>query len=182
MQKKTNIEKQKAEILANLVFNLLPKCQQKETWLAENNGVLLAELKCLRLFETNNKINNKFIANYLNMSQSRSTRIVDGLVKKGYLIREEKPEDRRNIEVALLKKGKILTNKLKKDYINLHSTILDKIDKSQHNSLIAAMENLNSATEIWLQKPRLSYLGKGKFSEKEKSKGENYTYGSSSYH
>ena len=169
VQKNANKEIQKAEILANLIFKLLPKCQQKEVWLAENNGILLAELKCLRLFETNDKLNNKFIANSMYMSQSRSTRIVDGLVKKGYLNREEKTEDRRNVEVALLKKGKILTNKLRKDYINLHHKILDGIDTSQHDSLLAAMQNLNSAIELWLLKPRLSYLSKRKSFKKEES-------------
>ena len=169
MQEKSNKKMQNAEILANLIFNLLPKCQQKEFWLAENNGIHLAELKCLRLFETNDKLNNKYIANSLNMSQSRSTRIVDGLVKKGYLNREERSEDRRNVEVALLNKGKILTNKLRKDYINLHHKILDGIDTSQHNSLLAAMHDLNSAIQIWLQKPRLSYLSKRKSIGKEES-------------
>ena len=169
MKKKSNGEIQKAEILANLIFTHLPKCQQKEVWLAENNGILLAELKCLRLFETDDRLNNKFIAKSLNMSQSRSTRIVDGLVKKGYLSREERPEDRRNVEVALLKKGKMLTNKLTKDYIILHQQILDGIDASQYDSLLVAMQNLNSAIELWLQKPRLSYLSKRKSSEKEKS-------------
>ncbi|MGB5288119.1 MAG: MarR family transcriptional regulator, partial [Ignavibacteriaceae bacterium] len=158
--KKENREKLESEILANLIFNLLPKCQQKELWLAEKNGILHAELKCLRLFETNDKLNNRFIANSLKMSQSRSTRIIDGLVNKGFLNREENPADRRNVEVSLLRKGKILTNKLRKDYINLHHKILDEIDTSQHGSLILAMENLNSAIEIWLQKPRLSYLSK----------------------
>jgi len=169
MQKKANKEKQNAEILANLIFNLLPKCQKKELWLADKSNLLHAEFKCLQFFESDKKLNNKYIAEKLNISQSRSTRIIDGLVKKGYLSREENSADRRNIEVTLLKKGKILTNNLNKDYINLHRRILQEINPSQHDSLIAAMENLNSAIQIWLQKPRLSYLSKRKSLEKEKS-------------
>ena len=169
MQKKENKEKLNAEILANLIFNLLPKCQQKEVWLADKSNLLHAEYKCLHLFESDKKLNNKYIAEKLNISQSRSTRIIDGLVKKGYLSREENSTNRRNIEVTFLKKGKVLTNNLNRDYINLHRRILQEINPSQHDALIAAMENLNSAIQIWLQKPRLSYLGKRKSLEKEKT-------------
>lgn len=168
MKTETNHEKQKAEILANLVFNLLPRCQQKEMQLAEKNHLLHSEFKCLHFFDSDKKLNNSSIAEKMNMSPSRSTRIVDGLVTKDFLIREEDPEDRRNVVVSLSKKGKLLTHKLDKEYINLHSEILKDMDSSQRMRLISAVENLNSAIEVWLQKPRISFLDKRKSADKDK--------------
>ncbi|NNG26991.1 MAG: MarR family transcriptional regulator [Ignavibacteriaceae bacterium] len=145
---------QTAERLASLIFNLLPRCQEKELWLAEEHGLFLAEFKCLRLFGSDDNLNNKEIAKRMNLSPSRLTRIIDGLVQKGYMQREIDQKDRRNMKVSLSRRGKSLTSKLDKAFVNLHSEILQDIDSSQHESLIVAMENLYLAIEKWLQKPK----------------------------
>ena len=145
---------QTAERLADLTFSLLQRCQEKEAWLAEEHGLFQAELKCLRLFGSDESLNNKEIAKRMNLSPSRLTRIVYGLEKKGYMQREINPNDRRNMRVFLSRRVKILTNKLNKAFIELHSEILQDIDVSQHEPLITAMEHLHLAIEKWLQKPK----------------------------
>jgi DNA-binding MarR family transcriptional regulator len=144
---------QTAERLANLTFNLLAGCQEKEAWLAEQHGLFQAEFKCLRLFGTDESLNNTQISERMNLSPSRLTRIIDGLVKKGYMQREIDQHDRRNMRVTLSRRGKILTNKLNRAFIEVHDEILKDIHVSQHESLITAMEHLHSAIEKWLQKP-----------------------------
>ena len=141
-----------AERLANLTFNLLARCQAKEEWLATQRGLFQAEFKCLRLFGTDRSLNCKQIAKRMNLSQSRLTRIIDGLVTKGYMNREIDQTDRRNMRVSLSRRGKILTNKIDKDFIDIHEEILQNIDVSKHESLINTMEHLLIATEKWLQK------------------------------
>lgn len=73
---------QHAEQLANLTFSLLANCQEKEVRLAEIHGLTQAEFRCLRLFNSEETVNNKKIAERMNLSPSRLTRIIDGLVKK----------------------------------------------------------------------------------------------------
>ena len=143
-----------AEILANLTFNLLARCQEKDARLAEEHRLLEAEFKCLRLFGVDENLSNKEIAKRMNLSESRLTRIMDGLVQKGYMKREADKSDRRLMKLSLFRSGKMLTNKLNNAFIEIHSEILQDIDVSQHGSLITAMENLNLAVEKWLQKPR----------------------------
>ena len=89
----------------------------------------------------------------MNLSPSRLTRIIDGLEKRGYMQREIDQKDRRNMRVFLSRRGKILTNKLNKAFIDLHSEILQDIDVAQHESLITAMGHLHLAIEKWLKKP-----------------------------
>ncbi len=144
---------QTAERLADLTFSLLARCQEKEAWLAEGHGLFQAEFKCLRLFGSNESLNNKEIAKRMNVSPSRSTRIIDGLEKKGYMQREIDQTDRRNMRVFLSRRGKILTNKLNRAFVDIHYEILQDIDVSQHESLITTMGHLLSAIEKWLQKP-----------------------------
>jgi DNA-binding MarR family transcriptional regulator len=143
---------QTAERLADLTFSLLQRCQEKEAWLAEEHGLFQAEFKCLRLFGSNETLNNTQISKRMNLSPSRLTRIIDGLVQRGYMKREIDQTDRRNMRVFLSRRGKILTNKLDKAFVDIHYQILQDIDVSQHESLITAMENLHLAIEKWLQK------------------------------
>ncbi len=145
---------QTAERLADLTFSLLARCQEKEAWLAEKHGLFQAELKCLRLFGSDESLNNKQLAKRMNLSESRLTRLIDGLIGRGYMKREIAQKDRRNMRIFLSRRGKILTNKLNKASIDLHSEILQDIDVSQHEPLITAMEHLQLATEKWLKKPK----------------------------
>ncbi len=142
-----------AERLANLTFSLLARCQEKEAWLAKEHGLFQAEFKCLRLFGSDESLNNTQISKRMKLSPSRLTRIIDTLVQKGYMKREIEQYDRRNMKVFLSRRGKLLTNTLNKAFVDIHIEILKDIDISQHESLIIAMENLNLAIEKWLQKP-----------------------------
>jgi DNA-binding MarR family transcriptional regulator len=89
----------------------------------------------------------------MNLSPSRLTRIIDGLVEKEYILREIDPEDRRNMRVMLSKRGRQLVNQLNKAYVQIHSEILQDIEISQHEPLIVAMQHLLEALENWLKKP-----------------------------
>ena len=144
----------KAESLGNLIFEIIPICEEKEISIAEKHGLNQSELKCLRSFEVDESLNNKDIAEKMHLSQSRLTRIIDGLVKKEYMIREINKSDRRNMKLSLSGKGKKLANKLNNEFVDVHSEILKDIDISKHESLINTMEHLNTAVEKWLRKPK----------------------------
>ena len=143
-----------AEALANLTFNLLARCQEKENRLAEAHNLLDAEFKCFRIMSSEDSLNNKDIAKRMKLSPGRVTRIMDGLVEKGYMEREIDKDDRRNMVITLSRKGKILAHKINGSYVKIHQEILQDIDTSQHKSLIKAMEHLHAAVERWLEKPR----------------------------
>ena len=141
-----------ASRLANLTFSLLANCQEKEVHLAELHGLTQAEFRCLRLFGSDESLNNKTIAERMNLSPSRLTRIIDGLVKKRYIRRNIDSNDRRNMRVNLSTKGKALVQQLNKAYVDIHEEILMDIDPSQHEQLIVAMTHLLEALEKWLEK------------------------------
>ena len=147
------VKNQTAERLANLTFSLLANCQEKELRLASIHHLTQAEFRCLRLFGHDESVNNKKIAERMNLSPSRLTRIIDGLVEKEYINREIDPDDRRNMRVTLSRRGKLLVNQLNKAYVEIHNEILQDIEESQHEPLIIAMQHLLEALENWLKKP-----------------------------
>ncbi|MCK9210675.1 MAG: MarR family transcriptional regulator [Ignavibacteriaceae bacterium] len=139
-----------ASKLADLTFKLLTRCHEKEERLAKQHNLTQAEFRCLRQINEIENINNKEIAERMNLSASRLTRIIDGLVEKGYVIREIEPNDRRNMRLYLSENGKVFTHTLNDAYINIHSEILTDIDAAQHQPLIGAMTGLLSAVEKWM--------------------------------
>jgi DNA-binding MarR family transcriptional regulator len=143
-----------AEALANLTFNLLARCQEKENRQAEAHNLLEAEFKCFRMMSSEESLNNRELAKRMKLSPGRVTRIMDGLVEKGYMEREIDKDDRRNMIITLSRKGKILAHKINGAYVKIHQDILQDIDTSQHKALIKAMEHLHAAVERWLKKRR----------------------------
>ncbi len=136
--------------LSDLTFKLLASCHEKEERLAKQYGLTQAEFRCLRQLHQNESTNNKEIADRMNLSASRLTRIIDGLVVKGYVVREIEPNDRRNMRVYLSEKGGNFTRQLENAYVNIHAQILQDIDLNQHKPLISAMTHLLSALERWI--------------------------------
>jgi len=145
-----------ASRLANLTFNLLANCQEKEIHLASLHNLSQAEFRTLRLFGSDEILNNKTIAERMRLSPSRLTRIIDGLVQKDYMQREIDLDDRRNMRVKLSIRGRFLVDKLNQAYIEIHDEILQDIDPSQHEPLITAMTHLLEALEKWLAKTEYS--------------------------
>ncbi len=139
-----------ANKLADLTFSLLGSCQEKEYRLAGNYDLTQGEFRCLRLFGTNERLNNKFLAEKMSLSPSRLTRIIDGLVEKNYVIRDIDVSDRRNMKLFLSPKGEELVSKLNKSYVDVHKEILAHIDESQHDTLISAMTSMLSALNQWI--------------------------------
>lgn len=138
--------------LANLTFDLLANCHEKELRVAKAFQLTPAEFRCLRLFDVNEKASNKSLAQRMNLSAGRLSRIIDGLTRKGYLIRREDPIDRRNMEVSLSKKGAAFVNRLNDDYTAIHREILESIDEAKHDDLIDGMTHLLSAVKDWIAK------------------------------
>jgi len=141
-----------AELLANLTFNLLVHCQEKEHHLAKEYGLTPAEFRCLRHFSSSEIKNNKEIVSAMMLSPSRMTRILDGLAEKKYISREIDSKDRRNMLIKLTKQGNIIASKLNSAYCEIHKEILAEIDIEEHEPLIHGMEHLLSALKQWVAK------------------------------
>ena len=146
-EKKSNAAK-----LAEIAFTLLGDCAKKEVQFAKRFGLTTAEFHCLRFINSGEVINNKDLANRLNLSPGRLTRIINGLVQKKYVTRNLDPDNRRSLRVALSKKGEQMVAQLKDAYLSIHEEILSDIDPKIHKELINGMTHLLSALRNWINK------------------------------
>lgn len=141
-----------AKNLADLTFKLLASCHEKEERLAKSHNLTQAEFRCLKSIQEGEIINNREISSRLKLSASRLTRIIDGLVQKGYVVREIDPADRRNMRLYLSPRGVEFVRKMNEDYVEIHKEILKNIEENQHRPLITAMTQLLTALEKWIAK------------------------------
>jgi len=141
-----------AQQLANLTFNLLEDCHQKEIKLARRYNLTTSEFHCLRLFGVDEVFSNKQLAERLKLSPGRLSRIISGLVDKGFMERNIHREDRRAMDVSLSPKGKRMVSELGNAYVTIHKEILKDIDPAIHEELIGGMTQLLSALRKWMNR------------------------------
>lgn len=138
-----------AEELAELTFRLLAGCNEKEDRLTKQYGLKPAEFRCLKQIHSNENVNNKEVAKRMHLSPSRLTRIIDGLVEKGFVQKEIEPKDRRNMRVSLTEKGTDFVKGLNNAYVDIHATLLQDVDSSLHEGLLTGMRRLLVAVDKW---------------------------------
>ncbi len=136
--------------LADLVFSLTMKCEEKEQMIANQNNLTRTEFRCLRIIFKSltvdkRNINNKDISEIMKLTPSRLTRIIDGLVNKNYLLREIDPKDRRNIRFALTDYGFEKSTLANQEFLDIHEQVLNEMDPETHSMLISGMDHFYSA-------------------------------------
>jgi len=76
--------------------------------LSAKNQIPNSQWMVLRIVYQNEGIGVKELSRMLGISSSAATQLVDSLVKKGHLVREQSPEDRRALKIRPSKKTKEL--------------------------------------------------------------------------
>jgi DNA-binding MarR family transcriptional regulator len=141
-----------ASKMADLTYSLLENCQEKQEYIAHQLKISVSEFKCLRSFHDDTVLSVKDIARRMELTSSRLTRIIDGLVERGFVTRDINASDRRVMDVTLTKKGKSVAHQLDRDYTELHDQILSNIDPPSRVAVIAALERLSAAMGAWVEK------------------------------
>lgn len=136
--------------IADLTFNLVTRCQEKEARFAQQFDMGVAEFRCLRHLYQNPGATVKQLAEYMNLTSSRLTRIIDKLVEKNLVSRKEGIEDRRIFIVDLTPKGKPLAKKLFENYLKLHEEIFSTIPGSQFANIARSLDEILKAVNNWL--------------------------------
>lgn len=146
----TTQSKKIAAEIAELTFQLLANCQEKEERIAGQLKIHVSEFRCIRAFRGDHTLPVKTLVERINLSGSRMTRILGSLEKRGYLNRVIDQSDRRSITVNLSKKGIDLAQRLENRYIQIHEEILSGIPNNVHAPLISGLHNMLASLQAWL--------------------------------
>ena len=143
-----------ARYLASLTSQLINSYEEKNIRLGIKAGLTGSEFKCLSHFGSTKVMSNTEIANRMNLSPARLTRIIDGIVKKGFMTKEYATKDWRSVNIRLSRKGKSFIQKSEKLNEDFYLRILSDIKIVQQQSLVYAMEKISSSSKEWLEKAK----------------------------
>jgi len=138
-----------AQKMADLTFRLLDQCQAKQERIAENLGLTVAEFRILRAFEGSRTMPMGELTRRAELSSSRMTRILDGMVRKEIVTRQAAADDRRVIEVTLTERGVAIQRTLSDRHVRTHEEILHHLPPGTGPSVIVALEKLGEALREW---------------------------------
>ncbi|WP_223033565.1 MarR family winged helix-turn-helix transcriptional regulator [Hanstruepera marina] len=95
------------------------------------SDITLDQVLVLIMIDSNSKLNQKEVANILYKDHASITRMIELLVKKGYVKRKINREDRRRFDLQASEKGITALKKLKPVILNNRSNALKNITQEE---------------------------------------------------
>ena len=122
-------------------------CQERVAEQAERFGVPPAQLRCLLLFRQRACFRLGEIASGLEVTRSRATALVEGLVRRGLVRKRCDPGDGRARQVVLTAGGGRLLRELEAYLRRLHRRLLDRLSPGERDLVLEGLALLEGAME-----------------------------------
>ena len=135
--------------LVDLIIELKKGCMEDEKQIRTLCNVSLAEYKAILEIKTTERITCNILSQKMGLSPSRGSRIIDGLVRKGYLLKTTNPEDRRSFVLSLSSKGAKIRKQIEQERNNCEKRIREKLSTKEFGLI---KESLELVTKIFHQK------------------------------
>jgi len=115
----------------DLIMELKKGCMEDEEQIRTLCNVSLAEYKAVMEIDTTERITCNVLSKKMGLSPSRGSRIIDGLVRKKYLVRMTNLEDRRSFVLSLSPKGTKIKEQIKRERNNCEKRIREKLSTKE---------------------------------------------------
>ncbi len=132
--------------ILELIYELKKKCIQGDEDFFNSLDISQAEYNMFLCLKDCKHFNSYSVAEKMQLSLSRVSRIIDKMVNKDYLTRSTNKSDRRAIDIKMTPLGKDIMNKIIEYRIKRDTNLCDKIAtkdveviKSSLNKLIEAV-------------------------------------------
>lgn len=119
--------------ILDLLNDLRKKCIANDDELMNSLNISLAEFNFFLIFDGNKRLSSEWLAENMNLSLSRVSRIVDRMVLNGLLIRKTDLNDRRAIKLKLSKKGLYTYKKISINKIDCDKNIRKKLSEEEES-------------------------------------------------
>lgn len=133
-----------AEKIFDIITNLKNRCLDKEESIQKEFMLSPAEYNALLSLVPAEIYSCNELSNKMNLSVSRSSRILDRLIKNGYLKEIKNKGDRRLLKVKLTDKGKDIRNKIRNKLEECEKDIQNKFRKSELYKLESTLNKISS--------------------------------------
>jgi DNA-binding MarR family transcriptional regulator len=128
--------------LRHLIKEISNRCGQQDDKLCGGIGLNVSESNVLSAFGREKEITSSEIANKLELSNSRITRIIDNLIDKKLVKRNYSTTDRRIINLTLSEKGFEKSKLLEHKYCKCYEDIINNSDEGEIKKIMDSLEKL----------------------------------------
>lgn len=139
----TKVDDKMEKGLVDLIIELKKSCMEDEEQIRNLCKVSLAEYNGIVVIGAGEKITCNILSKKMDLSPSRGSRIIDNLVKKGYLLRLVNPGDRRSFVISLSSQGAKLKNQIKLERNKCEKRIRKKLSSREVKLIKEALELIN---------------------------------------
>ena len=108
-------------------------------------GVTMSQCSTLLAVGKRGKMTMNELSESMTLATSTMTRVVDNLVRDGYIGRTQDDKDRRIVHVSLTGKGTGLFRQICRIYHEYHQRIVDNIPTSEVHNVVEALKLLKDA-------------------------------------
>jgi DNA-binding MarR family transcriptional regulator len=126
-----------------VIFALKSKCCSKEDKIREELKLSPAEFKGIISIEPGVIVPCKVLSQKMGLSVSRGSRVIEKLMKSGYMEEVKTNGDRRVVNITLTKKGINIQKKIMKILQDCEHKILKNFSKPELESLIASLAKVS---------------------------------------
>jgi DNA-binding MarR family transcriptional regulator len=136
-----------ADKIFDIITNLKNKCLDKEISIQKEYSLSPAEYNGLLSVEPGTIYSCNQLSKKLGLSISRSSRVLEKLIRNGYFKRIRDKEDRRVLKVTLTEKGLNIRRKINKKIDECEKDILRRFQKPE---LFLLENTLNKLSDIFI--------------------------------
>jgi DNA-binding MarR family transcriptional regulator len=124
-------KQQMSQKLVNLIIALKQSCQNTEKEITDRVGITDAEYHCLKIIPGTKSLGCNELADNMNLSPSRASRIIDGMVDKKLLVRQTGKSDRRRTDISLTDLGKRIQKSVSQELDRCEKLLLTNLSEQQ---------------------------------------------------
>jgi DNA-binding MarR family transcriptional regulator len=133
--------------LVSLITSLKVLCIEQENEIRAALGLSVAEFHCLTALTPGEELSSAAFSRSLGLSPSRTTRIVDTLIERGFLKRTQGP-DRRTNAIALSTSGCELHQRIAASLIECERTLLNQLGEKHYCDAQRVLQQLIAVTTV----------------------------------
>ncbi len=109
------------------------------------SGVTMSQCSTILAIGKHGIMTMNALSEWMSLATSTMTRIVDNLVRDGYLQRSQDPQDRRVVRVSLTVEGEKLFQAIKEIYHRYHQKIVESIPAEEFHQVVESLTMLIEA-------------------------------------
>ncbi|MCG8606425.1 MarR family transcriptional regulator [bacterium] len=131
------------------IVELIKKYQFRDRGQISCCGISVSQCYVLETLNSHGPLTANELAEKMYLKISTVTRVVDQLVKKNYVTREEGDQDRRVRVIKLTRDGEAVFQESWRNVFQSEKTILENFPEQHRELLIDFLKKLNGAVDQW---------------------------------